>query len=327
LLSRRRWLIIGALIVVALGIVGYLIFDRLFPADTQPAVTGVPTPAISSIDARRTAQAQTQTAEAAPSGSYLLPGSEGAVQLVAYIEDGLPYRLLQETPLYRSCTEDRVRATARPTATATLAAEGIGALDPTATPTETAPAQLPGAPDLIRLNVIGAESEACYQVGEIFPGFGEFRVAVGVTRSIVGEIEIDRANVANSLVGDIVININEFTSDEPRRDGAIRNDWLQSNRYPFARLLNAEVVGLPQRPYVEGETLTFQIVGLLEIREVQRETTFDVTATLTGDLLVVRAVTQILMTDFGFSPPSLAFVQADNEATLMLNLVARVEAN
>jgi polyisoprenoid-binding protein YceI len=318
--NRRRLVIVGVIVVVVLGIIGFLIFDRLFPADRAPVVTGVPTPAGSSIDARRTEQAQTQTAAPTTSSRRLgAPDSDG-LQQVVYVPDMLLARPAQGEPLYIPCTERRVRGELelRPTPTATSAPD---AADVTATP-EPPPAAV-GEPDLIRMEIVGSESEACFQVGEIFPGLGEFRVAVGVTRSIVGEVEIDRANVANSLIGDIVININEFQSDEPRRDGAIRGQWLESDKYPYATLANIEILGLPQRAYVDGETLTFTVRGDLTIREVTRPTDFAVSATLRGEELVVLAEAHILMTDFGFDPPNLAFVQADNDAGIVLNLVAR----
>ncbi|MCC7206448.1 MAG: YceI family protein [Anaerolineae bacterium] len=308
----------GAILIIVLGVVGFLIFDRLFPADRAPVVTGVPSPAVNSIDARRTAQAQTQTA-APTTSSQRRSAPDSGIQNVLYVPDAPLALPAQDEPLYISCTEGRVTAPERPTPTATL--ETMATAEVTLTPT-TAPATL-GAPDLVRLIIAGSESEACFQVGEIFPGLGEFRVAVGVTQTIEGEVEIDRANVANSLIGDIVININELTSDEPRRDGAIRGQWLESDKYPYATLSNVEIIGLPQRAYVDGEMLNFTVRGDLTIRDVTRPTDFAVTATLAGDLLVVRAETQILMTDFGFDPPNLAFVQADNEARLVLNLVAR----
>jgi polyisoprenoid-binding protein YceI len=197
-------------------------------------------------------------------------------------------------------------------------------LEATAAATEAAPV---GTPDPIRLSIVGSESEACYEVGETFLRGNQFNLAIGVTKSIAGEIEIDRANVANSLVGDIKINISEFKSDEGRRDTMIQRNWLESNKYPFATLKDINISGLPNRPYKDGETLKFQITGTLDIHDTKRPTTFDVTATLTGDLLVVHAAAAIQMSHFGFSAPSIAgMLNAENNALLVLNLVARPAA-
>lgn len=309
---KRKYLLIGLAVAVALAVVGYLIFDRVFPNDPTPSVTGVPTETLNSIDARRTAQAQTKTAtvtgyQPANGGVFLAayhPGSDSPV---------LP---AQDQPLYVSCTEARLRASERPEATPEPTVE--------ATAEATVEAGTPGEPDLIRLEIVGAESEACYQVGEIFAGIGEFRVAVGVTKSIAGEIEIDRGNVANSLVGDVRININELRSDEGRRDTAIQRNWIQTNRYPFATLANIEAIGLPTRPYEDGEVLTFTVKGDLTLRETTRTVEFEAQAQLTGDLLVVTAFTDIKMSDFDIQAPDMAnFVKADDQMRIVLNLVAR----
>ncbi|MBE7512710.1 MAG: YceI family protein [Anaerolineales bacterium] len=316
--NRSRLVLIGAFALAAAALIGYLIFDRLFPNNYAPSVTGVPTEAINSIDARRTAQAQTKTA--APPGNSYAPVGENpeGIALIAYQAPisrfGKPQ---QDAPLYVSCTEDRLRARERP-ATVEPTAEATAAATVEAAGT-------PAAPDLIRLAIVGSESEACYQVGEVFAGVGEFRVAVGITRSIGGEIEIDRGNVANSLVGDIVINISEFRSDEGRRDAAIQSRWLETNRYPIATFANIEAEGLPTRPYIDGETLSFTLTGELTIREVAVPTTFEATAALTGDVLVVRAVSDVKMSDWKFDAPNMAgFVTVDDDMRIVLNLVARV---
>src|SRR5262249_29592675 len=158
--------------------------------------------------------------------------------------------------------------------------------------------------DFIVLNVVGNESEACYTVGEILINQGNvFNLAVGVTQAINGEVAIDRANVANSKIGDIKIDVSQFKSDSFMRDGRIRRNFLESNKYPYVNLTNAQAIGLPNRAYKDGETLHFQVVGTLEVHATQQQIPFDTTATLTGSTLVVTAKTNILMSQFGIQPP------------------------
>jgi polyisoprenoid-binding protein YceI len=315
--NKRRLFVIGLVLVVIVLVGGFIIFNAVFPDNYQPSVTGVPTEVVNSIDMRRTAQAQTKTAVAAPKNSGL---ATDGITFISFGGDPAASGLFQGQPLYRSCTADRMHAPDRPTATPAGTMQATP--EATAAATEAAPV---GTPDPIRLSIVGSESEACYEVGEMFLNqSNQFNLAVGVTKSIAGEVEIDRANVANSLVGDIKINISEFQSDERRRDAMIQRAFLESNKYPFATLTDINAVGLPNRPYKDGETLNFQITGTLDIHDTKRPTTFDVTATLTGDLLVVHATTTIQMSDFGFSAPSIAgMLNADNNAKLVLNLVAR----
>jgi polyisoprenoid-binding protein YceI len=303
---KPRNLIIAAVAIILVIAAVLIVRDWVIPSFAEPSVTGVPT---------------AQNPFAATKGSALPAASfDDGVQMAAFTDSVRSARAQQ--PLYRSCTEDR-RVTATPTGTALAA--GTPEATAEATPAATAEAAT-GAADPLVVRIIGAESEACYQVGEIFLEQNQFVVAVGVTKTIDGFVQIDRANVANSQIGEIVINIAEFRSDNGRRDGIIRRQWLESNKYPIAKLTDAKLVGLPARAYQDGEALAFEIVGNLQIREVTRPTTFTVTATLTGDTLVVTGYADVLMTDFGFTPPEVGgFVRANNEMRIVLNLVARPE--
>jgi polyisoprenoid-binding protein YceI len=226
-----------------------------------------------------------------------------------------------QTPLYTPCTEDKPTAVLTPAPVATAAATAAADAQAAATA---------GAEDFVFLRIIAAESQACYQSTETFAKGNflnlpaGFNTAVGVTKSIDGEVAVDRANVANSKIGDITINISEFQSDNPRRDGIIRQRFLESNKYPLATLTNATLIGLPARAYKDGEKLTFQIKGILTVRDTKRETTFDATGSLTGDTLVISARTDVKMSDFGFSAPEIGgLVVTDDLMRIVVNLVAR----
>jgi polyisoprenoid-binding protein YceI len=229
----------------------------------------------------------------------------------------------QSAALYKSCQEDKLTTplSLQPAAAATAAATQA------ATPVATAD---PSKSDIVFLEIAGSESEACYLATEIFldnnmmnikPGFNG---VVGVTKTIKGEIALDRANVANSQIGDVTINISEFVSDNPRRDGFIRQNFLESNKYPFATLTNATVSGLPATTYKEGTTLEFKIKGTLTVHENKRETVFDATGTFKDGTLVVRAVTDLKMSDFKVTPPTIpGLLKVDDPLRLVINLVAR----
>jgi polyisoprenoid-binding protein YceI len=309
---NRRVLIIGVIAIIVVIAAILFVRDWVIPTFAPSAVTGVPTSAGAFSDLK-TNQAKTQTAAAPTAASS---GPMDTIKLVSFTTNKPLSRVArQDATLYESCTKTRgatpTPQNAKPTAAATTAAA------PAAT-------QAAGAADYLFLKVVGAESEACYMVGEIFLGEDSFNLAVGVTHSIDAEVAVDRNNIANSQISDITINISEFTSDQPRRDGIIRQRWLESNKFPFAKFAEAKIVGLPARPYKDAESLNFRITGKLTVRDVTKDVTFNATGVLTGKVLVVTAFTDVLMTDFGFEPPSVGgFVQANNELRIVLNLVAR----
>jgi polyisoprenoid-binding protein YceI len=135
---------------------------------------------------------------------------------------------------------------------------------------------------------------------------------IGSTQEVSGELQLDLADPANSVVGSqFSVNLQSLTSDQSRRDNRIREANLESNRYPLAEFTITSLENVPAS-YTEGEEVTFQANGDMTIREITQPTRFDVTATLTGDTITGVASTQLAMTDFGFEPPN--FVNLFNVA-------------
>jgi hypothetical protein len=301
---KGRFILICTAAMMVLAAVVILVFFVL-PSAIQPVGTGVP--AITSQFSAIKTRAKTPTSEARAEHQ-----SNGGIQAARFVAAEAPVRRQQ---IFEACTAVR-----KVTATPTGQAVPTLTITPTMEAGETANAEA----DFVVLRVVSAESEACYQVGEVFLDEGNrFEVAVGVTKAINGEIAINRANVSNSQIGEFVIDISQLRSDRSNRDGAIRQEWLESNRFPLAKLISAQMVGLPSGAYRDGEVLHFQIVAVLEIRGVQNTITFHTSAVLSGMQLTATAYADIRMTDFGFDPPSLLGLSVNDEMRIVLNLVAR----
>lgn len=167
------------------------------------------------------------------------------------------------------------------------------------------------------------ESAVTYRVPETFLEGNQFNIAVGVTHGVQGEVLLDRAAPRNTRIGAITVDISAFQSDKARRDQAIRDNWLESSKYPTAVFTPTSISGLPQT-YTEGQDIPLRIAGDLKIRTVTRPATFIGSVRLVKDTLTGAADTTIRMTDFGFDPPSiLGILRAQNKADLHLAFTAR----
>jgi len=166
-------------------------------------------------------------------------------------------------------------------------------------------------------------SEALYHVGEtFFNRNNQFKVAVGTTHGIQGQILIDRVHPLQSRIGPISVDISQLTSDSRRRDREIRSQWLESSRYPTAVFTPTAIDGLPGA-YVDGRAIPVRIAGSLEVHGVTKPVLFAGTVTLSGQTLSGDATASVLMTDFGFDPPSLlGFLQAQNKVELEIQFTA-----
>ena len=172
--------------------------------------------------------------------------------------------------------------------------------------------------------IIPGESEVIYEVGEVFLNQdGAFNIAVGVTTEVNGEILVDRDNPQNSSIGIVSVDISQFTSDNQRRDNAIRERFLQSALYPNVEFIPQDVQGLPDS-YEQGQEITFQISGDLTVRDVTKPVTFDVKMIGNGDTIAGEAATTILMSDYGFGPISIAgILNTEDEVKVKFVVLAR----
>ena len=178
-----------------------------------------------------------------------------------------------------------------------------------------------GSADAILYQIDPTQSEVRYEVGETFFQDNRFAVAIGTTQGIAGELLIDFAQPANTQIGDIVIDVSQFTSDESRRDNFIRNNGLQSAQYPLATFTPQSIDGLPAQ-IAEGESVSFTMTGDLTVKETTRSVTWDVTLTLVGDQIAGTASTEISMSDFGVGPIQLAFLATEDQVNLFFDFVA-----
>ena len=217
--------------------------------------------------------------------------------------------------LILSACDGAPAATPLPTVTPTAG-------EPAATQAATQPAGQPAGP--VTFKIVPGESRASYEVGETFLNQdNRSNLAIGVTSAVNGEIYADLANPPASTLGEISIDISQFTSDSSRRDNAIRGDWLESSRFPMAVFKPTGIESLPVS-YVEGQEYAFRVTGDLTVKETTLPVTFDVTAALRGDTLTGKAATTILLSQFGVGPISiLSVLKTEDEAKITLEFVAR----
>lgn len=199
---------------------------------------------------------------------------------------------------------------------------------PTTNSAPTAQPQQPVAEGVRRFVVLPAESSAAYVVTEEFfaGALAKYGIEVGIgevtgrTNEVAGELQLRLDDPPNALVfGEFTVNLPSLTSDRNQRDGWIRDNALESNRFPVAKFVATSITNAPAS-YTDGAEVTFQLLGDLTVRDITQPVTFDVTATLTGDTIKGVATTAMKISSFGFDPPDFA-----NTLTVADDFTIRVE--
>jgi len=216
-----------------------------------------------------------------------------------------------------------------------VACGGNTAEPATATPASSAQTtqnQQPVAEGVRRFVVVPAESSATYIVNEEFfaGALAKYGINAGLnevtgrTQEIAGELQLRLEDPQNALVsGEFTVNLPSLATDQSLRDGWIRDNALQSNKFPGATFVAKEIQNAPAT-YTDGTEVNFQLVGDLTVRDITQAVTFDINATLTGDTLKGMATAPMQLASFGFDPPSFAnTLTVANDFTIRIELTAK----
>ena len=143
--------------------------------------------------------------------------------------------------------------------------------------------------------------------------------AVGFTGEAAGDIIIDWEAPQNSQLGTIVINARTLETDSAFRDRAIRNSILESSQdeYEFITFTPTELRGLPAQVAV-GETVAFEVVGDLTIRDITLSTVWSASVTLhSEEAISATASTEVLRSDYDLQIPSVPRVAGVDDDVLL----------
>jgi polyisoprenoid-binding protein YceI len=226
-------------------------------------------------------------------------------------------------------------ATAQPTSAAATAPPPTAApttppppttaptLAPTATQPPTAAAT---AAQGVRLVVEGSQSEARYRAREQLLGRNLPSDAIGTSKTVSGRIVLGASGEPLPEQSQISVDLTALQSDERRRDNFIKQDTLQTSRFPSATFVAREVEGLPTPIPTSGDA-TFKLSGELTVHGVTRPVTWQVTATFSDTAVSGTATTKVNISDFGMTPPKAGPVLSiEDELTLELAFAANREA-
>lgn len=201
--------------------------------------------------------------------------------------------------------------------------------EPTVAPAAPVPAS--AVPGMRTFAVVPGESTASYLVDEEFfaaalskynIGAGK-KVTVGSTQEVAGSLALELG--ADQPLGPnrFTVDLPSLTSDQSLRDGWIRDNALESNKFPEALFVATSISGAPES-YTDGTEVSFQLVGDLTVRAITLPATFDVTATLSGDIITGVAEAKVKMSDFGVTPPNFAnTLVVDDLFTIRIELTAK----
>lgn len=165
-----------------------------------------------------------------------------------------------------------------------------------------------------------AQSTAKFVVQETLRGIAGV-TTVGQTNAITGDLYISASGLAANPPSTFKVDMTKLATDSSMRDNFIRQNTLQTNRFPTADFTLTSVTGFPSS-YTENTEVQLTLSGNLTIHGVTKPVTWAVKARQAGTVLTATADTDVKMTDFGMTPPDVGIAKSEDAVHIQVVLVS-----
>jgi polyisoprenoid-binding protein YceI len=157
-----------------------------------------------------------------------------------------------------------------------------------------------------------------YRVREQLAFLDSPNEAVGRSTAVTGTMTVAGDTVEAAR---IEADLTRLTSDESRRDNAIRQRGLESERFPTATLELAAPIRLAEAP-VRGQEVRGQGKGRLTVHGVTREVDLDLEGRWNGSTIQVVGQLPVRMSDYQIQAPRVGpVVSIEDSLAVDFNLV------
>jgi polyisoprenoid-binding protein YceI len=165
---------------------------------------------------------------------------------------------------------------------------------------------------------IQAGSKAEYRVREQLARLNFPNDAVGTTESVTGAIVV-RPDGSFAPDSKLTIDLQTLRTDEPKRDGFVRENTLETSRYPRAEFVPLRQKGMPI-PLPASGSANFQLIGDMTLHGVTAEQTWDVAASFAGGAVTAKAATKFNFAKYKITIPRIfGLLSVDDDIRLELN--------
>lgn len=162
------------------------------------------------------------------------------------------------------------------------------------------------SPDTAKANFLG------YRVGEELARIGT-QTAVGRTSAVTGEVGISGDKVTSAK---LTADLTQLKSDSNMRDGQLRNQAIETSKYPRATFELTDAVTLPST-FATGGAFETTLKGKLTLHGVSKDVSIPVQGQLKDGLIVVVGSIDIKFADYSISKPNGASVLSIEDHGIM----------
>ena len=151
-------------------------------------------------------------------------------------------------------------------------------------------------------------SIARYVVNEQLVNLPSPNDAIGSTKDVKGKIILsENGQISTEQNSYFEVNMLSLKSDSNRRDNYLKRNSLESNTYPTASFQITKINNLPF-PAPLNEKFDFELIGILTIKNISKEVTWNVSSEFDGNKLTGIAKTEFKFNFFEIKIPKVFVV-------------------
>lgn len=242
----------------------------------------------------------------------LLGGSAAVVAVLAVAIGAFWYFVLRDTSPDEVSLEAAIGSIGTPTATATTTT--TSGSDTTASPAASESTPAVEAEGLAGAWTVSSSGETFvgYRVNEELARVG-FATAVGRTSGVIAEVMLSETQLESAT---IEADMTQLASDSNMRDGQLRNQGIETSRFPTATFVVTEAMDLPAG-LESGDAVDVTLKGDLTLHGVTKAVEIPGQAQYVDGNLVVIGSLPILFADYDIEKPNGASVLSIEDNGIM----------
>jgi len=143
----------------------------------------------------------------------------------------------------------------------------------------------------------------------------------GKAKTFSGKITLPSLSDPSTGNVALVIEASSLDTDHEGRDKVMRENCLETGRFPTVQFKSLEVQGEP-KSYSLGQTGKAEIQGLLDLHGVQKKIMIPVEYRLTDQAVLVNGKTIVKMSEFKIPEPKFLFLRVKDDIEIAFSIQA-----
>ena len=160
--------------------------------------------------------------------------------------------------------------------------------------------------------ILSDGTSASFSINEVL--LGNAKTVTGTTTLVTGSIQLDLADLSNSILSPILIDAASLETDNRRRNASLQKKILETETYP---VITFETMSIEDLQVLEDGLVTASVRGMLQVKDVVREVVFGLELTITPEEITGTATTTINYKDFNITIPAVPMVASVEETVIL----------